>query len=520
MKKFLHKKKNKEKKKKMKRKLEIQESSFSPLGWSVDQVIDWFLKSNLTKDYSSILKENELNGKILIEEINSFDDLQDLGIDTPSDSQKIFEELKNLKKSISTTKREKIEVFDTSSIEEIKKWGVDQVIEWFLKSNLSKDYSSILKENELNGKILIEEINSLDDLQDLGIDTPSDSLEIFSNLKKIKEKAESLPGIDDLRKWGVDQVIEWFLKLSLSKDYSSILKENELNGKILIEEINSLDDLQDLGIDTPSDSLEIFSNLKKIKERKNEKIEIKINPHKKKEIKILETKITPKKAILKVPPKPVKKEKTEEEKEEELDIDMLMDLNEFQDMSDEEINLDSNNSPPLKNDENEKKEILHQAESKNIQTEKNKIENENIFEEKNQTEKIEKENQMIEKNSSSPSPSSNNNPKTPQKQSETPKRKKKPYSISSKYSNGKKQFSTPYKMPGRVKPQSNYNTPKKETIHLFDLDQKSKNKISLLDLKNKYGFRNLSYEEALNYVDEKVLDLNFENSLGNFFFFF
>ena len=48
--------------------------------------------------------------------------------------------------------------------------------------------------------------------------------------------------------WNVEKVKEWFLKLGLQKDYSSLLEENQVNGQLLVKDLASKEDLVEFGI--------------------------------------------------------------------------------------------------------------------------------------------------------------------------------------------------------------------------------------------------------------------------------
>jgi len=66
----------------------------------------------------------------------------------------------------------------------------------------------------------------------------------------------------NVQTWTIDEVCGWFEKLSLSKNYTTLLKTNGVDGDILVNELKTADDMKEIGITSFGDIRKILRSNK------------------------------------------------------------------------------------------------------------------------------------------------------------------------------------------------------------------------------------------------------------------
>ena len=259
--------------------------------------------------------------------------------------------------------------------------------------------------------------------------------------------------------WDVGMVKNWFYSLSLAKDYSQLLEENEINGSILMEELKEKKDLAELGITLFGDVRRVLGGLSQLRQAKQSlEQQVQVSSEKEKEKEIGNE-------ILKV-----------EEKNEEIDAEFLMDMMEF-----EGDNLETNES------------VVNM-----IQPQKTEVLS------------LEKE----KEDSSTPLKLNIKDAGTQTGASSKKKGKKVSYIDNSKYrmKTGKVKDYKPQVVKQHA-PEKIQKKVVKKQVRLFDL-KKPEGRISLRQLAEETGYKTFDPSECLILgVKQETLDVNFENAL-------
>ena len=140
---------------------------------SNNTIFKWLASLNLVQDYRKLFLDQCVDEYVVENFLKTDQDWKDLGVTIFGDRRKLADP-KNRFKSIEGSNQlfleELINLQRVSKFgEDVTKWSVDEVMEWVATLQLKKNYSQLLKDNDVEGDVLVEHLKTKDDWNELGI---------------------------------------------------------------------------------------------------------------------------------------------------------------------------------------------------------------------------------------------------------------------------------------------------------------------------------------------------------------